>query len=166
MEQENAVLTVFRSAEGSAQEECSDIRNFLEKNGIAATMVGDDAPGVVSGSYEVRVAASDADRASGLIATLPEDAQQADPSHDLDLVSIYRSESTPNAELEAMGLKAVLESNEIDAVLMGGSMMPNLPVEVRVASEDEERAREAIAAAAAAGPEAADAAELLTEPQP
>jgi hypothetical protein len=166
MEQENAVLTVFRSAESLAGEECSDIRTYLENNGIAAAVAGDDTPGVVSGTCEVRVAASDADRASELIASLPEDLEEVDPSHDLDLVSIYRSEATPNAELEAMGLKAVLESNEIDSVLMGGSMMPNLPVEVRVASEDEERARAAIAAAAAAGPEAADAAELLTEPQP
>ena len=73
MEQENAVLTVFRSAESSAEEECSDIRTFLAENGIAATVAGDDAPGVVSGSYEVRVAAGDADRATEMIGTLPED---------------------------------------------------------------------------------------------
>ena len=165
MEQENAVLTVFRSAESSAEEECSDIRTFLEENGIAATVASDDTPGVVEGSYEVRVAATDADRATELIATLPEDVQQADPSHGLDPVSIYRSEATPSAEMEAMGLKAILESNNIEAVVMGGAMMPNLPVEVRVTSEDEERARAVIADAAAAGPEAADEAELSTEPQ-
>ena len=167
MEQGNAVLTVFRSAESSAEEECSDIRTFLAENGITATVASDDTPGVVEGSYEVRVAATDADRATELIATLPEeeDAQQADPSHGLDLVSIYRSEATPSAEMEAMGLKAILESNSIEAVVMGGSMMPNLPVEVRVTSEDEERARAVIADAAAAGPEAADEAELSTEPQ-
>ena len=165
MEQGNAVLTVFRSAESSAEEECSDIRTFLAENGITATVASDDTPGVVEGSYEVRVAATDADRATELIATLPEDVQQADPSHGLDLVSIYRSEATPSAEMEAMGLKAILESNSIEAVVMGGSMMPNLPVEVRVTSEDEERARAVIADAAAAGPEAADEAELSTEPQ-
>ena len=159
------MLTVFRSAESSAEEECSDIRTFLAENGIDAKVAGDDAPGVVSGSYEVRVAAEDADRATELIATLPEDAQQADPSHGLDLVSIYRSESTPSAEMEAMGLKAILDSSGIEAVVMGGSMMPNLPVEVRVTSEDEVRARAVIAEAAAAGPEAADEAELSTEPR-
>ena len=159
------MLTVFRSAESSAEEECSDIRTFLAENGIDAKVAGDDAPGVVSGSYEIRVAAEDADRATELIATLPEDAQQADPSHGLDLVSIYRSESTPSAEMEAMGLKAILDSSGIEAVVMGGSMMPNLPVEVRVTSEDEVRARAVIAEAAAAGPEAADEAELSTEPR-
>ena len=159
------MLTVFRSAESSAEEECSDIRTFLAENGIDAKVAGDDAPGVVSGSYEVRVAAEDADRATELIATLPEDAQQADPSHGLDLVSIYRSEATPSAEMEAMGLKAILDSSGIEAVVMGGSMMPNLPVEVRVTSEDEVRARAVIAEAAAAGPEAADEAELSTEPR-
>jgi Putative prokaryotic signal transducing protein len=165
MEQENAVLTVFRSAENSAEEECSDIRAFLEENGIVATIATDDVPGVVEGSYEVRVAENDADRALELIARPPVEAEPADPSHDLDPVSIYRSESTPIAEMEAMGLKAILESNDIPAIVMGGAMMPNLPVEVRVAEEDEARARAVIADAAAAGPEAAEEAELSSELQ-
>ena len=163
MEQENAMLTVFRSAETSAEQECSDIRTLLEENGISAAVAGDDVQGVVDGSCEVRVAAKDADRASELIAALPSETQQADPSHDLDLVSIYRSEATPSAEMEAMGLNAILDSNDIPSLVMGGSMMPNLPVEVRVASEDEAHARAVIAEAAAAGPAAAEEAELESE---
>lgn len=166
MEQENAVLTVFRSAETSAEQECSDIRALLEENGIPASMVGDDVQGVVDGSCEIRVAAKDADRASELIAALPTETQEADPSHDLDLVSIYRSEATPIAEMEAMGLNAILNSNDIPSLVMGGSMMPNLPVEVRVASEDEAHARAVIAEAEAGGPAAADEAELESEQHP
>ena len=67
------------------------------------------------------------------------------------------------AEMEAMSLKAILDSNGIPAFVVGGSMMPNLPVQVRVASADEERAKAVIAEATAAGPEAADEAELQTE---
>ena len=165
MEQENALLTVFRSAESSAEEECSDIRAFLADNNIVATVAGDDTQEVVAGTFEVRVAAGDADRALQLISEMPVEAEPADPSHERDLVSIYRSEATPLAEMEAMSLKAILESNDISAFVVGGAMMPNLPFEVRVALEDEERARAVIADAAAAGPAAADEAELATEPQ-
>ena len=93
MEQENVQLTVFRSAESSAEEECSDIRTFLAENNIPALVAGDDAPGVIEGSFEVRVTAPDADRAAELIARMPDAAEPADPSHGLDLVNIYRSES-------------------------------------------------------------------------
>jgi len=163
MEQENVLLTVFRSAESSAEEECAEIRSFLAENSIEATVAGDDAPGVVAGCFEVRVAAADADQATAIIASMPDEAEPADPSHSRDLVSIYRADASSGAEMEAMGLKAILESNEIPAFVVGGSMMPNLPVEVRVASADEERARAVIADAAAAGPEAAEEAELQTE---
>ncbi len=164
MEQENALLTVFRSAEGSAEEECADVRALLADNIIAATVVGDDSPGVVAGSWEVRVATADAERALALIDAMPAVfPNNEDPSHELDLVNIYRSESSTGAEMEAMGLKAILESNDIPAVVVGGAMMPNLPVQVRVAREDEARARVIIEEAAAAGPAAADEAELASE---
>ncbi len=43
--------------------------------------------------------------------------------------------------MEAMGIKNLLESNGIAAVLVGDSVLPNFPFEVRVARDQVERAR-------------------------
>jgi hypothetical protein len=85
-----------------------------------------------------------------------------DASHDLDLVTVFRTASTIS-DFEAMSVKALLESNGITAVIIGDSRYPNLPDEVRVARADADRAKTLIDEAIAAGPEAADAAERETE---
>ena len=56
---------------------------------------------------------------------------------DLDLETIVSATS----EMEAMGIKNLLESNGIAAVLVGDSVLPNFPFEVRVARDQVERAR-------------------------
>jgi hypothetical protein len=57
----------------------------------------------------------------------------------------------------------VLESQGNATVVVGDSVLPNFPFEVRVSREHAERAKELILEAQAAGPAAADEAELQTE---
>jgi hypothetical protein len=74
---------------------------------------------------------------------------QAKKAHDsdLDLETIYHAEGSPTAEVEALAIKALLESNGIAAVVVGDSIFPNLPFEVKVPRKHAERARQLIAEA-------------------
>ena len=63
MPDQNAFITVFRSADRSAERDASDTRARLAEAGIDAIVVGDDAPGVVEGSWEIRVPEADRARA-------------------------------------------------------------------------------------------------------
>ena len=66
-------------------------------------------------------------------------------------------------EMEAMGIKNLLDSSGIAAVLVGDSVLPNFPFEVRVARDQVDRARLLIADAEAKGPAAAEEAERASE---
>jgi hypothetical protein len=88
--------------------------------------------------------------------------EQGDPSASRDMVTIFRSAGA-EAELEALEIQALLESNDIDTVLIGDSRFPNFPEEIRVAKEDLERAQALIAEAQANGPQAAEEAEAEGE---
>lgn len=90
------------------------------------------------------------------------ESEQGDPSATRDMVTIFRSAGA-EAELEALEIKALLESEGIDSILIGDSRFPNFPEEVRVAKEDAERAQALIAEAQANGPQAADEAEAASE---
>jgi hypothetical protein len=65
--------------------------------------------------------------------------------------------------MEALGIKNLLESNGIAAVLVGDSVLPNFPFEVRVARDQVDQARVLIADAKLIGPAAAEEAELESE---
>jgi hypothetical protein len=65
--------------------------------------------------------------------------------------------------MEALTVRQMLESNGIETVLVGDSPLPTFAEEVRVASEDAERAKTLIAAALAAGPAGAAEAEAAGE---
>ena len=80
----------------------------------------------------------------------------------MDLVTVFQSAGS-NAEMEALEVQAMLESNGLEAVLVGDSRFPNLPEEVRVPREHAHRAQQVIAAALAAGPEGAAEAEAASE---
>jgi hypothetical protein len=88
--------------------------------------------------------------------------EQGDPSASLDMVTIFRSAGAA-AEFEALEIQALLESNDIDTVLIGDSRFPNFPEEIRVAKEDAERALALVAEAQKNGPQAADEAEAAGE---
>jgi hypothetical protein len=73
--------------------------------------------------------------------------------------------SSPNfdGELEAMGIKNVLDANSIPNILSGPHMMPNLPFEVQVPAHLLGEAEEILRAARQDGRRAADEGEAATE---
>jgi len=157
-------VTVYRSMDETAEEDCEAIVEVLTEEGIKAVMLDDSEPGVPEGTFEVQVPAADASRAEQLIAESSgaNELEEVDDSSNLDLQTIYHADGTL-AEVESLGIKNVLESNGIAAVLVGNSVLPTLSFEVRVARDQVERARQLIAEAQAAGPAAADEAELESE---
>ncbi len=71
----------------------------------------------------------------------------------------------PSAEMEAINVQDVLLSAGIEAILNGSSALPSLQFEVLVAHENAARARQVLADAIAAGPQAAEEAERAGELQ-
>jgi Putative prokaryotic signal transducing protein len=160
-EDELDLITVYRSMDADAAEDADCILELLQDEGIQAVVLDDSAPGVPEGVYEVRVPAPDAARAEQVIADNPlsDEAEEVDPSSELDLETIASAAS----EMEAMSIKNLLDSNGIVAVLVGDSVLPNFPFEVRVARDQAERARILIADAEDVGPAAAEEAERASE---
>jgi type III secretory pathway lipoprotein EscJ len=158
---EPELVTVYRSMDASAKDDAENILTLLRDSGIQAVMLDDSAPGVPEGVFEVRVPAATAAEAEALIAENPEpdEVEAVDPSSQLNLETLVSGVS----EMEAIGVKNLLESNGIAAVLVGDSVLPNLAFEVRVARDQVDRARTLIADAEAIGPAAAEEAELESE---
>jgi hypothetical protein len=154
------LVTVFRSMDDTAQEDCESIVELLSEEGISAVMVDDSAPGVPEGTYEVRVPAPEGARAEKLIEenSVPDEVEEVDDSSNLDLETVFVS-----GEMQAMSIKNLLESNGIAAVLVGDSVLPNFPFEVRVAREQAARARKLIEDVESVGPEAAEELEAESE---
>jgi hypothetical protein len=158
------LVTVFRSADSSAEEDARAMLALLAGESIQGTLFDDRAPGVPAGAWELRVAAQHSGHAEALIAaqTAWNETVDIDESHNLDLVTVFRSAGS-TGEMEAMSVKSLLEANGLAAVLVGDSRFPNLPDEVRVPKEDETRAKRLIADALAAGPAGASEAEAASE---
>ena len=158
------MVTVYRSMDAEAKEDAECVVELLTDGGIRAVLLDDSAPGVPEGVFEIQVPAPDAARAEEVIADNPlaeddEEAEEVDPSSELDLETI----ASATSELEAMSIKNLLDSNDIAAVLVGDSVLPNFPFEVRVARDQAERARMLIANAEQTGPAAAEEAERASE---
>ena len=130
-------ITVLRSADSTGEEDATNARERLAQEGIDAIVLGDDAPGVVEGTWEVRLARSDRERAEAVLAAPP--PQQEDEaevseeglSEDLDFVSIFSAQGI-EAEMEAISIQSVLEANGIPCTVIGSAQIPSLPFEVRV----------------------------------
>jgi hypothetical protein len=139
---ESDLVTVYRSMDASAKQDCEEILSLLQDAGMEAVLWDDSAPGVPEGVYEVRVPAADAARADMLVAEnpLPDEAEEVDPSSELDLETI----ATGQSEMEASSMKNFLESNGIAAVLVGASVLPYLDFEVRVARDQAASARQLV----------------------
>ena len=153
------LVTVYRSMDATAKEDCESLLDLLSERGIAAVMVDDDTPGVVEGTFEVRVPSADAAKAEKLIQEnpLPDEVEEVDPSSNLNVETVFHAEgSGPLAEMQAMNVKNLLESNGIAAIQTGDSVLPNLPFEVKVARENADRARRLIDDAESSGPVTAD----------
>ncbi|MBI1788518.1 MAG: DUF2007 domain-containing protein [Acidobacteria bacterium] len=147
-------VTVFRSADPDSDNEAAGVLDQLQQEGLEAVLAEDDQPGVVLGTREVRVPASQAARAEEILAT-PIEPIAGDASHDLDMVSVFRS----GAEMEALAVRSVLDASGIPSLLMGTPQIPSLPFAVHVPRSLEAEANRIISEARAAGPEAAEAAE-------
>jgi len=137
------LVTVYRSMDEDARDTCDAIRDFLVSQNIAAEIVDDSAPGVPQGTFEVRVAAPDSSRAEKLIAQ--NSPAKGDATARFDLETVFHSEGSTTAEFEALSVKNLLEANGISAVLVGDSVLPNFPFEVRVARDQAQLARQVIA---------------------
>ncbi len=160
---ETQLVTVFRSADADAEEQAAAVRDVLLKANLTADVFDDSAAGVPEGAFEVRVPSSQqADAEQALASQTDFTPHVLDVSHDLDMVAIFRSE-TSDAELLTTQIRSVLDAHEIPSVLVSGSMFPSLPYEVRVPKARLEEARQAIAAAEEAGPAAAEEAERESE---
>ena len=159
-------VTVYRSMDAMAKEDCDVVADLLLAQGLTPTILDDSAPGVPEGVFEVQVPANQSKKAEELIAEnpLPDEADEVDDSSDLDLETIYHGDGTL-AEVESMDVKNVLEASGIAAVVVGNSVLPTMSFEVRVARDQVDRAREVIQEAQAAGPKAADEAEAFFESQ-
>ena len=130
------LITVFRSADEYAKDEASEARDRLQASGIEAVILDDSAAGVVVGSYEVRVRTSDRRAAEAILAIPPRNEDEADVSEEgasaeLDFVAVFKDQA-PDAEMEALAVKGMLESAGIPAIVIGSPQIPSLPFEVRV----------------------------------
>jgi hypothetical protein len=139
------LITVFRSADQYAEDQAKEARERLAAAGIEAVLLDDSAPGVVVGSWEVRVRTADRRAAEAILAAPPprEDEVQVSEqsaSHDLDFVAVFKDQA-PDAEMEALAVKGMLESAGIPAVVIGSAQIPSLPFEVRVPKSRLEEAR-------------------------
>ena len=155
------LITVYRSMDADAREDAECIVELLTDAGIEAVLLDDSAPGVPEGVFEVRVPANHSARAEELIEEnpLPDEVEEVDASSALDLETIASAAS----ELEAMSIRNLLESNGIDAILIGDAVLPNFPFEVRVAHDQADRARILVDDAEKIGPSAAEEAERASE---
>jgi hypothetical protein len=163
MTSEAGFITVYRSADANAEVDATAVRNALMRNQIDARLYDDNAAGVVPGSYEVRVPENQAAEAEALIAHMDQDDPgAADPSRDLDMVTLRRTMGT-TAQMEAFGIKGILDANGISSVVIGNTTLPNLSFFVRVPKASLQLAEETIREAEAAGPAAAAEAERESE---
>jgi len=159
-------VTVFRSADESAEEDATSIAQLLNDAGIPAALLDDSAKGVPQGAWEVTVSAADSARADALIATHPleDEFSNLDESHDLDPVTVFRSDGT-STEWEALNIKGLLDAARIPATIIADTRFPNLPEHVQVPRRHAAEARRVIGEALAAGPQGAEEAEAESERQ-
>jgi len=151
--------------DSSAQEDCQAVIDELSAQGLHPTLADDRAPGVPEGVYEVRVPTAEAVAAEELARKSAENVEvggePGDDSEALDLETIAKT-----SEVEALGIQSLLEDNGITTVLVGDSVLPNIPFEVRVARQNAEQARKLVAEAEKDGPDAAEQAEAAGEAAP
>lgn len=162
----NEAVVVFRTADADRNTQAGLLAERLRAAGIDAALAGEDDPGVVVGTCEVRVAAADKARAEELMVSMPTHLD-GDLSSDMDMVTVFAADGV-SAEMEALAIKGILDSVGIEAIVVGSAALPNLPFEVQAPRADAESARQAIDAAIAAGPAAAEegAAETPGPPEP
>ncbi len=164
MADQSELVTVFRSADETAEEDARGQLSLLKAQGIAAVLLDDQVPGIPQGAWEVRVSPSDLSAAEEIVRAQPEAAAVGTESAELDMETVFsRPAGGITQEMEATAVSSLLQNAGINTIVIGDAVLPNLGFEVRVPKEDSARARDLIAEAIAAGPAAADEAERLSE---
>jgi hypothetical protein len=164
MTPDQEMVPVFRSADSSAEDDASAVREWLSQAGLHPVLLTDREPDVLPGCTEVRVPASEEAEAQTILAAARNaEPEPGDASHHLDLVTVFEAVGT-EAEVEAISIRALLDSLEIPSVLIGTSAIPILPFLVKVPQSRVDQARMAIDEARNAGSTAAEEAEQATEP--
>lgn len=159
------LVTVYRSADQNAADDAQAVSRLLTEAGLHPVISGDETPGVVQGSYEVRVPAAEAATAEQSIASHPDpedELMEVDPSMEMDLETVAHTDGAIG-EMVAIELQSVLRASGIDALIVGASTLPNLGFEVRVPHAHADVARQVIADARASGPAAAEEASQAAE---
>jgi len=156
MADERELVTVFRSAEADAETEADQIQTLLAEAGLRCGIFDDTNPGVVSGSWEVRVPAEEAARAEQILAAGVPGEPAADPSLKFDMERVYSSTGTL-AEMQAGAIQGMLGANGIQAIVVGDTVLPQLGFEVRVARGQVEEANRLIEQAETSEPEVEEA---------
>lgn len=163
MNEQSDLVTVFRSADVNAQDEAEQIRDLLAEAGLSPVLLDDNALGVPEGVFEVCVPQAGAERADKIMAANADSVpEKGDPSHDLDLETIFE-EMGPTAEVEAFGVRSVLDANQIQYIYIEPSQYPNLPFVIKVPKKYVAQALQALEEAKAAGAEAAEEGERESE---
>jgi hypothetical protein len=88
-------------------------------------------------------------------------APSGNTSHDLDMVALYRSQST-DAQMQAAIIHGILESNGVYSIV-SGIVYPPVACEVKVARADLHRAQRLVEEARISGPNAAEEGEADSE---
>lgn len=159
MNEHTGLITVYRSADSNAEQDAVAVHALLIDNGICAALCGDNVPG----TWEVRVAPEDVPQSETLVSTLDaDDPGRPDPSADFDSVTIAELQGT-TGEIEAMGIKSILDASNIPNVIVGASTLPSLMFAIKVPANEVARAQTVLAEARAAGPAAAVEAERESE---
>jgi hypothetical protein len=91
-----------------------------------------------------------------------ESTQPVDNSTELDMEPFF-SETGAMAEMEALTIQGILQTNNIPCTVVGTSTLPVVEFVVNVPKAYLEAARDAVNEARAAGPEAAEEMEKLIE---
>ncbi len=164
MADQSELVTVFRSADETAEEDARGQLEVLKAQGIPAVLLDDQAPGIPQGAWEVRVKTENLSAAEELVRREPAGAESGSESEELDLETVFsRPAGGLTQEMEATAVSSLLKDAGIETIVIGDSVLPNLGFEVRVPKGDALRARQLIAEAIAAGPAAAEEAERLSE---
>jgi hypothetical protein len=162
MNDPSQMVTVFRSADRTAEADASTAFDLLSDAGLTPALLNDQFPGVPVGCYEVRVPPDEEEQALDTLdqGMVPAEAEAGDPSHAFDLVEIYRGAGT-TGEVESLSIRSVLDANHIPSVLVGTPQMPNLPFRVMVPAAYAESAQRVLdeASGEPAGSESAAQAE-------
>jgi hypothetical protein len=153
------LVTIFRSMDSSASDEANEISSLLENAGLDPVVQDDTAPDVPAGAFVVKVPEDQAVRADEILENAEElETEPGDPSHSMDLETIF-SAMGALAEVEALGIRNVLDANGIPTVYVSPPQYPNLRFVVKVPQRYMSQAEQILADARAAGPEAAEEAE-------